>query len=175
MAGCCNIKCKPLRNPSPWLLIKAIVMQVKPTGPYLMKKMWAVKNHICYHMLVLGQSESKQLPVPVRELTSAPVSASYMLAVLSHDALTTWVPPTNQSAAITAPVWPSSSSIGWRTNNASWCFSSDELAPVTVIIYLLRSKRTSSNQQQIIRVHCLYKAIRYDTKCLLCNEKQMDS
>jgi len=42
------------------------------------------------------------------------VSTSYRLAVWSHDAVMTWSPPGNQSAAITTPVCPVNSQTGVR-------------------------------------------------------------
>lgn len=42
--------------------------------------------------------------LPVSEFNSPPVSTSYKLAVLSHDAVIICSPPINQSLAITGPL-----------------------------------------------------------------------
>jgi hypothetical protein len=51
---------------------------------------------------------------PLSDCSSSLVSTSYRLAVRSHEAVMTWSPPGNQSAAITTPVCPVNSQTGVR-------------------------------------------------------------
>lgn len=56
---------------------------------------------------------------PVSVWTSSDVSTSYKLAARSQEAVTTWRPPTNQSAAITTPWWLFRVAVATRTVGTS--------------------------------------------------------
>lgn len=80
--------------------------------------------------------------LPVNEFNSSLVSTSYKLAVLSHDAVIIWSPPSNQSLAITGPLCPKNVHEGVRnigtTRSSSVSVSSDSRSLYKIKIGILK-------------------------------------
>lgn len=68
---------------------------------------------------------------PVSVLTTVPVSTSCNMAHRSQEAVITCSAPTSQSAAVTAPTWPSSSHIGVRSVSTRESMRSSFSSPIS--------------------------------------------
>lgn len=75
--------------------------------------------HNSYWKYTIRTEINPSVFVPVSEWTSSDVSTSYRFAALSQDAVTTCLPPTNQSAAITTPWWLFNVAVATRTVGTS--------------------------------------------------------
>lgn len=109
----------------------------------LVTAIWTYRTH---SKLYLFESKALQLnsvwkhSLPVSECTSSDVSTSYRLAARSHEAVTTCLPPTSQSAAITTPWWLRRVVVATRTEGQSFGPSTSPS------VSSLSEKSTSSSQ-----------------------------